>query len=95
MITVMFEFAGVSASQYDEACRLANASQSNLPDGLVFHSASPTPTGFLVVDVWESEDKFKAFGERLRPAMEQAGISQQPAIYPTHAIMGSRAPVAV
>ena len=92
MITLVFDTPGVTAAQYEEACRLANCSQSNVPDGLIFHSASPTDTGWLVVDVWESEEKFKAFGERLGPAMQHVGITQHPRIYKTHNIMSGRVP---
>lgn len=93
MITLVFEGPGVTATQYEEACRLANCSQANVPDGLIFHSASPTDNGWLVVDVWESEEKFKAFGERLGPAMKEAGITAQPRIYKTHAIISGQIPV--
>ena len=89
MITLVFDAPGVTAAQYDEACRLVNVSQSNVPDGLIFHSATPTDTGWLVVDVWESEEKFQAFGVRLGPALQQVGITHQPRVYPTHYVMGS------
>jgi hypothetical protein len=89
MITVVFDCPGSTILQYDEACRLGNVSQANLPKGLIFHSASPTEPGFLVVDVWESEEDFKAFLERLVPAMQQAGVRGEPKIYPTHYVMGS------
>ncbi len=96
MITLVFEGKGATTAQYDEACRLANVSQANPPDGLIFHSAAPTEDGILVVDVWESEEKFRAFGERLVPAMQQAGLGHiQPRVYPTHYVMGSgKIPVA-
>jgi hypothetical protein len=89
MITVVFECPGSTILQYDEACRLGNVSQANLPEGLIFHSASPTEPGFLVVDVWESEGNFKAFLGRLAPAMQEAGVRGEPKIYRTHAVMGS------
>ncbi|MBA3726136.1 MAG: hypothetical protein H0W86_06705 [Armatimonadetes bacterium] len=95
MITLVFDAPGVTAAQYEEVCRLSNCSQSNVPNGLIFHSASPTDTGWLVVDVWDSEEKFKAFGERLGPAMEKAGITQQPSIYKTHAIINGPVPASV
>jgi hypothetical protein len=87
MINVVFEGEGFTAQQYDEVCREANVSQENVPDGLIFHSAFATDGGFMVVDVWESEDKFRAFGARLGPAMEAAGISAEPRVYPTHAVI--------
>ncbi len=95
MITLVFDAPGVTAAQYEEACRLANCSQSNVPDGLIFHSASPTETGWLVVDVWESDEKFKLFGERLGPAMAKAGITHQPKIYKTHGIIAGAVPATV
>ena len=95
MITLVFDAVGVTAAQYDEACRLANCSQSNVPDGMIFHSASPTETGWLVVDVWESDEKFKAFGERLGPAMEKVGITTKPKFYKTHSIITGAVPATV
>ncbi|HVT13861.1 MAG TPA: hypothetical protein VHE55_16480 [Fimbriimonadaceae bacterium] len=93
MITVVINCPGVSSLQYEEACRLANVSPSNPPAGLVFHCGSPTEDGWLVVDVWESEEAFKKFGERLMPAVKEAGIDAHPMIYRTHQVMGSAIPV--
>ena len=95
MITLVFDAPGVTAAQYEEACRLADVSQSSVPDGLIFHSANQTETGWLVVDVWESEEKFKVFAERLAPAMQQAGINQLPRIYKTHSIISGGVTAAV
>jgi hypothetical protein len=95
MITLVFDAPGVTAAQYEEVCRLANCSQTNVPDGMIFHSAAPTDTGWLVVDQWESEAKFKAFSERLEPALAKAGITQKPKIYKTYKIISGRVPVAV
>lgn len=90
MITVAFDFPGVTVAKYDEVCKAANVSQQNLPDGLIFHSATPTDTGLQVVDVWESPEQFEAFGARLMPAMQAAGMPEStPRIHPTHAVMGS------
>jgi hypothetical protein len=87
MINVVFEGPGVTAEQYDQVCREANISQENVPDGLIYHSAFLTDSGFMVVDVWESEDKFRAFGAHLAPAMERAGITVEPRVYQTHAVI--------
>jgi hypothetical protein len=87
MINVVFEGPGVTADQYDQVCRDANISQENVPDGLILHSAFVTDSGFMVVDVWESEDKFRAFGAQLAPAMERAGLTVEPRVYETHAVI--------
>jgi heme-degrading monooxygenase HmoA len=40
------------------------------PRGLVLHTATETPTGIRVVDVWDSEADFHAFEhDRLQPAI--------------------------
>lgn len=90
MITVMFYAVGASIDQYIEACRMADISQSNVPDGLILHTASTTEDGILVLDVWESIQKFEAFGETLKPAMAAAGLGGiEPKFYPTHFVMGT------
>lgn len=45
------------------------------PDGAISHFAGPTPTGWLVTEVWESkaaQEKF--FADRLQPAFMAAGV---------------------
>lgn len=95
MITIVFKLKGATTLQYEEACRLAEVSASNPPDGMVFHCAQETDYGMLVVDVWESEAKFERFGEVLAPAMQSAGIVGIPQIYPTHSVLGARADASV
>jgi len=42
--------------------------------------AAPSETGWFVVDVWESLEKFSAFGDTLMPLMEAVGVSQTPPV---------------
>lgn len=37
-----------------------------------------------MVDVWESEDAFRRFGEKLLPILQSIGVEGQPEVYPTH-----------
>jgi hypothetical protein len=53
-------------------------------DGLLSHAAGQGPNGFRVVDVWESEEAVRRFGEKLAPHLEKAGITTEPEIYPAH-----------
>ena len=39
------------------------------PDGLVLHVAGPTDEGFRIIEVWESEDAWRLFGDRLESAI--------------------------
>jgi hypothetical protein len=52
--------------------------------GLLAHVAGQGENGFRVVDVWESEDAFRRFGETLMPILQEIGVEGQPEIYPTH-----------
>lgn len=50
--------------------------------GLLAHIAGETSTGFRVVDVWESEEAFRQFGESLVPILQKLGVDAQPEVYP-------------
>jgi hypothetical protein len=53
-------------------------------EGLSVHIAGQGENGGRVVDVWESEDAFRRFGETLMPILQEIGVEDQPEIYPTH-----------
>jgi len=48
-------------------------------------AAGATPAGLCVLDVWESAEKFQAFGEKLMPLIQQAGLKpDEPIVFPAH-----------
>ena len=50
--------------------------QNAPPPGQIARFAGPTPSGWRVVTVWESEEVFRAFErEKLLPAFERLGMS--------------------
>jgi hypothetical protein len=52
--------------------------------------AAPTPNGWFVTDVWESEEAFRRFGEVLMPMLEELGVRDvQPKIYPAFNVVTS------
>jgi hypothetical protein len=53
-------------------------------EGLLAHIAGQGADGFRVVDVWESEDACRRFGEHLMPILKELGIEEEPELYPTH-----------
>lgn len=90
-IGVFFNFPGATTEQYDEVCRGLNNGQplrslSDWPgDGCLAHLAGATPEGLHIADVWESPEKFQAFGEKLMPLAQQAGIQlTEPVVFPVH-----------
>ena len=44
---------------------------------------------FRVVDVWESEDAVRRFGETLAPHLQEAGITAQPQVYEAHTFVSA------
>jgi hypothetical protein len=53
-------------------------------EGLLVHIPGQGKNGFRVVDVWESEDAFRRFGETLIPILQEIGVEGEPEIYPAH-----------
>jgi hypothetical protein len=45
--------------------------------------------GFRVVDVWESEEAFRRFGETLMPILQELGVEGEPEIYATHTFVSA------
>jgi hypothetical protein len=58
-------------------------------EGILVHAAGQGPDGFRVVDVWESEEACKQFGEVLAPILEEVGITDPPETYPTHTFVSA------
>jgi hypothetical protein len=93
-ICAVFELPGMTQEHYEEGTRQVNGgrplrSLSDWPvPGLLSHVAGPTPDGWFVVDVWESEDALQRFGEILGPVMEKMGFGPiTPRIVPVHNIV--------
>jgi hypothetical protein len=58
-------------------------------EGLLAHIAGQGENGFRVVDVWESEDACRSFGEKLMPLLQELGVNEQPEIYPAHTFVSA------
>jgi len=58
-------------------------------EGLLVHIAGQGEHGFRVVDVWESEDAFHRFGNRLMPVLEEAGVKEGEEIYSPHTFVSA------
>ena len=85
-VVVQFNFPHASLQQYDGVWDDLRASGNAHPKGLISHVGAPTPDGgLLVVDVWESEEAFNAFGKTLMPLIAKQDIEMvQPKIFPAH-----------
>jgi hypothetical protein len=81
---------GLDAETYDKINQEMGLSAGNLPDGLISHTAAQSDGDMMIVDVWESMEKFESFMQgMLMPAMEKVGVQipdnpQPPDKYEVH-----------
>jgi hypothetical protein len=90
-IVAVHRVPSLTQERYGEVVRrLTNGkrrleSRSDLPfEGLLVHVATQTEDGFLVLDVFESEDAVDGFNEAMRTIPSEAGIEEPPKFYPAH-----------
>jgi hypothetical protein len=79
----------VTQERYQEAVRRLTGGKDRLEspsdwpvEGLLVHTAGQGEHGFRVVDVWESEEACRRFGDRLAPINQEVGIKDEPEMYP-------------
>jgi hypothetical protein len=74
-IVVRFTGApGLTAEDYDRTMPRIEASGEFPPDGLEYHVAFSAGDSFRVSEIWDSREKFEAFGQRLMPILAENGI---------------------
>jgi hypothetical protein len=78
--------SSVTTDQYDESIRRLEQVGDFPPDGLEYHVAFMSADGDLrVSEIWESQQQFEAFGQRLMPLLNEVGIDPgQPEILQIH-----------
>jgi hypothetical protein len=86
----------ITRERYDEVVQRLTGGKSRVEtpadwpvEGLLVHAAGEGPNGFRVVDVWESEEACRRFGEKLTPILNEVGIHEEPEIYSTHAFVSA------
>ena len=86
----------VTQERYEEVIRRFTGGRTHMEspsewpvEGLLTHISGQGPSGFRVVDVWESEDACRRFGEHLTPILHEVGIEEQAEIYPVHTFVSA------
>ena len=74
-ILVRFTSApSMTAHKYDETLPRIEASGEWPPDGLEYHVAFTSGDSFRVSEIWDSQEQFEAFGQRLMPILTESGV---------------------
>ena len=91
-ILVHFDFPNANSVQYDNVWKDLIAQGYEHPKGLLYHvGAAKAGGGWVVMDVWESEDAFRNFGDVLLPLIQKNDLPPvQPKIFPVHNIVESK-----
>jgi hypothetical protein len=93
-VVAVFQDPSLTQEQYEQSVTKLTGGKSRMEspadwpvEGLLVHAAGQGANGFRVVDVWESEDAFRRFGEHLMPVLQEAGVQGEPEIYPAHTLV--------
>jgi hypothetical protein len=95
-VVLVHQGPSITQERYEEVVRKLSDGKSRMESpsdwpvaGLVVHAAGQGPSGFRVVDVWESEEACNQFGEILAPILQEVGIVEQPDLYPAHTFVSA------
>jgi len=84
-VAFIFEVPGAGREEYDQVMEKLGPS---VP-GRIFHAAGPYEEGWMVIDVWETQEAFEGFlAERLIPVARQVGFfASLPTSFPVYNIV--------
>jgi hypothetical protein len=87
-ICVYFPVQGMSTDKYDDILSKLEAAGQSAPAGRTYHVAFEGENGLSVVDVWDSQETFDAFGETLMPILAEVGVDPgEPMIAPVQNVI--------
>ena len=87
-VVVIFNAPGFTAKHFDHTWDELRAAGQGNPKGLISHVGFPKGDGWMVVDVWESEQAFKEFGNTLMPILQKIGVQvPPPQVMPAHFVL--------
>lgn len=90
-VVAVHQTPSLTQERYEEVVRRLTGgkerfeSAADLPfDGLVVHATAQTEHGFLVFDVFESQDAVDRFNEAMQTIPREVGIQEPPKFYAAH-----------
>jgi len=88
-IVVRYAPASLTKQRYDEAIQAINAELGEgPPDGSVLHVCFGDDGNLLVSEIWDSREKWEAFGAKLMPILGRLGIDPgQPQVFEVHNLL--------
>jgi hypothetical protein len=79
------------AASWESYERFAADLEQSLPEGLILHAAGRTDEGVRIIEVWESEEAWRRFGESVGQ-VENERLAKAPRhireLRPAHLVLG-------
>ena len=76
-ILVRFPSASMTTEQYEQVKKRVSENGPFPPDGMEYHVCYGPEGNRRVSEIWASREQFEAFGERLMPAIQEAGMAME------------------
>jgi hypothetical protein len=73
-LVARFHPTGMTTEQYEGARSRLEEARVWPPDGMDYHVCFGQDGDLRVSEIWDSREKFEAFGERLMPILSEVGI---------------------
>jgi hypothetical protein len=87
-VLIRFTPASLTAEQYDETIRKLESAGEWPPTGLDYHVCFGADGALRVSEIWDSQERLDAFGERLMPVLAEVGIEPgEPEVLEIHNII--------
>jgi hypothetical protein len=87
-VVVRFPPSNMTKQQYDSIRTALEESGEWPAEGCQLHVCFGDEQDIRVSEIWESQEQLEAFGEKLRPRIEQAGVqlSGEPEVFKAHIV---------
>jgi hypothetical protein len=83
-----FTPSSFTTEKYDQSLRRLEEAGAGAPDGRLYHVALETNGEIQVFDIWESQEKFQAFGQSLIPILSEFGVDPgEPMVAEVHNVI--------
>ena len=73
-LVVRFHPNSMTKAMYEESVRRVEEAGAFPPDGMDYHVCFGPEGDLRVSEIWDSQEQFEAFGERLMPILADVGI---------------------
>ena len=85
-IVVRYQPTGLTRGKYDDVSRRMEEAGDWPPDGLDIHVLFGSEGELRVSEIWDSEEQFRAFSERILPVLNDVGvqIAGEPEVFQVH-----------